>query len=163
MRTTTMVWNCKVNYDCEDRYHPGKANVVDSRKEREIPIDDLHEQKAVSRHGVPFHQSISDQDGRFTSNFYGNHIVHKALGTRLDMSSIYHPQTDGQSERTIQMLEDMLRACVLDFGKSWDRHLPLVEFSYNTSYHTSIKAPPFEALYGRKCQSPICWAKVEDS
>ncbi|GJU04511.1 putative reverse transcriptase domain-containing protein [Tanacetum coccineum] len=57
----------------------------------------------------------------------------------------------------------MLRACVIDFGKGWDRHLPLVEFSYNNSYHTSIKAAPFEALYGRKCRLPICWAKVEDA
>ncbi|GJZ81212.1 putative reverse transcriptase domain-containing protein [Tanacetum coccineum] len=70
----------------------------------------------------------------------------------------YHPQTDGQSERTIQNLEDMLHACVIDFGKGWDRHLSLVEFSYNNSYHTSIKATPFEALYGRKCRSPVCWA-----
>ncbi|GJU88279.1 putative reverse transcriptase domain-containing protein [Tanacetum coccineum] len=84
-------------------------------------------------------------------------------GTRLDMSTTYHPQTDGQSERTIQTLEDMLHACVLDFGKGWDKHLPLVEFSYNNSYHTSIKAAPFEALYGRKCGSPICWAEVRDS
>ncbi|GKF76823.1 putative reverse transcriptase domain-containing protein, partial [Tanacetum coccineum] len=73
------------------------------------------------------------------------------------------PQTDGQSERTIQTLEDMLRACVLDFGKSWDRHLPLVECSYNNSYHTSIKDAPFEAWYGRKCRAPICWDEVEDS
>nr|GEV79184.1 putative reverse transcriptase domain-containing protein [Tanacetum cinerariifolium] len=72
----------------------------------------------------------------------------KAFGTQLDMSTAYHPQIDGQSERTIQTLEDMLRACVLDFRKSWDKHLPLVEFSYNNSYHTSIKAAPFEALYG---------------
>ncbi|GJR76339.1 putative reverse transcriptase domain-containing protein [Tanacetum coccineum] len=79
------------------------------------------------------------------------------------MSTAYHPETDGQSERTIQTLEDMLRACVLDFGKGWDKHLPLVEFSYNNSYHTSIKAAPFEALYGRKCRSPICWAEVGDS
>nr|GEU68375.1 copia-type polyprotein [Tanacetum cinerariifolium] len=86
----------------------------------------------------------------------------KALGTRLDMSTAYHPETDGQSERTIQTLEDMLRAGVLDFGKGWDKHLPLVEFSYNNSYHTSIKAAPFEALYGRKCRSPICWAEVGD-
>nr|GFB21679.1 putative reverse transcriptase domain-containing protein [Tanacetum cinerariifolium] len=81
------------------------------------------------------------------------------LGTRLDMSTAYHLETDGQSERTIQKLEDMLRACVLDFGKSWDKHLSLVEFSYNNSYHTSIKAAPFEALYGRRCRSPICWAE----
>ncbi|GJW64792.1 putative reverse transcriptase domain-containing protein [Tanacetum coccineum] len=79
------------------------------------------------------------------------------------MSIAYHPQTNGQSERTIQTLEDMLRACVLDFRKGWDRHLPLVGFSYNNSYHTSIKVAPFEALYGRKCRSPICWAEVGDS
>ncbi|GJT11131.1 putative reverse transcriptase domain-containing protein [Tanacetum coccineum] len=76
------------------------------------------------------------------------------------MSTTYHRQTDRQSERTIQTLEDMLRACVIDFGNGWVRHLPLVEFSYNNSYHASIKAAPFEALYGRKCRSPVCWAEV---
>ncbi|GKE26655.1 putative reverse transcriptase domain-containing protein, partial [Tanacetum coccineum] len=79
--------------------------------------------------------------------------------SRTLASIAYHPQTDGQSERTIQTLEDMLRACVIDFGSSWDRHLPLVEFSYNNSYHASIKAAPFEALYGRKCRSPVCWSE----
>nr|GEX07023.1 hypothetical protein [Tanacetum cinerariifolium] len=82
--------------------------------------------------------------------------------TRLDMSTTYHPETDGQSERTIQTLDDMLRACVLNFGKGRDKHLPLVEFSYNNSYHTSLKAASFEALYGCKCRSPICWAEVGD-
>ncbi|GKA96128.1 putative reverse transcriptase domain-containing protein, partial [Tanacetum coccineum] len=71
--------------------------------------------------------------------------------------------TDGQSERTIQMLEDMLQACVMDFGGSWDTHLPLIEFSYNNSYHTSIKCAPFEALYGRKCRSPMIWTEVGES
>ncbi|GJY91940.1 putative reverse transcriptase domain-containing protein [Tanacetum coccineum] len=80
---------------------------------------------------------------------YLKESLNKALGTRLDMSTAYHPETDGQSERTIQMLEDMLRACVLDFGKGWDKHLSLVKFSYNNSYHTSIKDALFEALYGR--------------
>ncbi|GKD03391.1 putative reverse transcriptase domain-containing protein [Tanacetum coccineum] len=89
--------------------------------------------------------------------------MNKALGTQLDMSTAYHPQTNGQSERTIQTLEDMLRACVIDFGKGWDRHLPLVEFSYNNSYHTSIKVAQFEALYGQKCQSLVCWAEVRDA
>nr|GEU68770.1 hypothetical protein [Tanacetum cinerariifolium] len=84
------------------------------------------------------------------------------LGTQLDISMAYHPQTDGQSERTIQTLKDILRACVIDFKKGWDRHLPLVEFSYNNSYHTSTKSAPFEALYDRKFRSPICWAKVGD-
>nr|GFC62103.1 uncharacterized protein [Tanacetum cinerariifolium] len=87
----------------------------------------------------------------------------KALGTRLDMSTAYHPEIDGQSERTVQTLEDMLRACMIDFRNGWERHLPLVEFSYNNSYHASIKAAPFEALYGRKCRSPVCWAEVGDA
>ncbi|GKC43930.1 putative reverse transcriptase domain-containing protein [Tanacetum coccineum] len=91
------------------------------------------------------------------------YLKEKALGTRLDMSTAYHPQTDGQCERTIQMLEDMLHAYVIDFGNGWDKHLPLVKFSYNNSYHTSIKAAPFKALYSRKCRSPVCWAEVGDS
>jgi hypothetical protein len=119
----------------------------------------LYLKEIVSRHGVPI-SIISDRDSRFTSNFWRS--LQKALGTKLDMSTAYHPQTDGQSERTIQTLEDMLRACVIDFGKGWDKHLPLAEFSYNNSYHASIKAAPFEALYGRKCRSPVCWAEIGD-
>nr|GEX41009.1 reverse transcriptase domain-containing protein [Tanacetum cinerariifolium] len=88
--------------------------------------------------------------------------LQSALGTQLDMGTAYHPETDGQSERTIQTLKDMLRAYVIDFGKGWETHLPLVEVSYNNSYHASIKAAPFEALYGRKCRSPVCWAEVKD-
>nr|GEW12159.1 reverse transcriptase domain-containing protein [Tanacetum cinerariifolium] len=84
----------------------------------------------------------------------------KALGTSLDMSTTYHPETDGQSKRTIQTLKDMLRACVIDFRKGWINHLPLVKFSYNNSYHASIKAASFEALYGRKCRLPVCWNEV---
>ncbi|GKG43043.1 putative reverse transcriptase domain-containing protein, partial [Tanacetum coccineum] len=86
-------------------------------------------------------------DPRFASNFWRS--LQHALGTNIDMSTAYHPQTDGKSKRTIQTLEDMLRACAIDFGKGWVNHLPLVEFSYNNSYHASIKAAPFEALYGR--------------
>nr|GEV81652.1 putative reverse transcriptase domain-containing protein [Tanacetum cinerariifolium] len=89
--------------------------------------------------------------------------LQESLGTSVDMSTAYHPQTDGQSERTIQTLEDMLRACVIDFGNGWDKRLPLAEFSYNNSYHASIKAAPFEALYGRKCRSPVCWSEVGDA
>ncbi|GKE37087.1 putative reverse transcriptase domain-containing protein, partial [Tanacetum coccineum] len=129
---TGYYWRFIEDYDCEIRYHPGKANVVAnalSQKERIKPL----QVRALS-----------------------------ALGTQLDMSMAYHPETDGQSERTIQTLEDMLRACVIDFGKGWERHLPLVEFSYNNSYHASIKTAPFEALYGRKCRSSVCWAKVRD-
>ncbi|GJU41542.1 putative reverse transcriptase domain-containing protein [Tanacetum coccineum] len=87
----------------------------------------------------------------------------KALGTRLDMSTTYHLDTDGQNERTIQKLEDMLRACVINFGNGWERHLSLIKFSYNNSYHASIKAAPFEELYGRKCRSPVYWAEVGDT
>ncbi|GJX23672.1 putative reverse transcriptase domain-containing protein [Tanacetum coccineum] len=175
------------DYDCEIRYHPGKANVVAdalSRKERKIPqwkwenitidfvtklpktatgqdtiwvivdrltksahflpmreddtlekLTRLYLKEVVSKHGVPV-LIISDRDGKFTSHFWK--FLNKALGTRLDMSITYHPETDGQSERTIQTLKDMLRACVLDFGKGWDKHLLL-------------------------CRSPICWAEVGDS
>ncbi|GJX69882.1 putative reverse transcriptase domain-containing protein [Tanacetum coccineum] len=98
---------------------------------------------------------------RFTSQFWQS--LQKALGTRFNMSTAYHPKIDGQSERTVQTLKDMLRGCVIDFGKGWDRHLPLVEFSYNNSYHTSIKAAPFEALYGHKCRSHVCWAEAGDA
>nr|GFA27437.1 putative reverse transcriptase domain-containing protein [Tanacetum cinerariifolium] len=89
--------------------------------------------------------------------------LQNALGTRLDMSTAYHPETDGHSERTIQTLEDMLRACAIDFGKGWVNHLPLVESSYNNSYHASIKAAPFEAIYGRKCHLLVCWTEVGEA
>ncbi|GKD85920.1 reverse transcriptase domain-containing protein, partial [Tanacetum coccineum] len=117
----------------------------------------LYTDEIVARHGVPV-SIISDRDARFTSRLW--QTFQKALGTRLDMSTAYHPQTDRQSERTIQTLEDMLRACVIDFSGSWDVHLPLAEFSYNNSYHTSIRCAPFEALYGRKCRSPVLWAEI---
>ncbi|GJV72958.1 putative nucleotidyltransferase, ribonuclease H [Tanacetum coccineum] len=113
----------------------------------------LYMNEIVARHGIPV-SIISDHDNYFTSRVWQS--LHEALGTQLNLSTAYHPQTDGQSERTIQTLEDMLRSCVIDFGNGWDRHLPLVEFSYNNSYHTSIKVAPFEALYSRKCRSPKC-------
>ena len=108
----------------------------------------------VRLHGVPS-TIVSDRDPRFTSRFWG--AFQRAFGTQLSLSTAYHPQTDGQSERTIQTLEDMLRACVLDQPANWDRYMPLVEFAYNNSYHASIGMAPYEALYGRKCQSPLCW------
>nr|GEV94309.1 putative reverse transcriptase domain-containing protein [Tanacetum cinerariifolium] len=112
----------------------------------------LYIDEIVARHGVPM-SIISDRDRRFTSHFW--QTIQKALGTRLDLSIAYHPQTDGQSECTIQTLKDMLRACIIDFGGSWDVHLPLDKFSYNNSYNSSIRCAPFEALYGRKCRSPV--------
>nr|GEY59567.1 putative reverse transcriptase domain-containing protein [Tanacetum cinerariifolium] len=87
----------------------------------------------------------------------------KAMSTRLDMSTAYHLETDGQSKRTIQTMKDMLCACVIDFGNGWERYLPLVELSYNNSYHASIKASLFEALYDRKCRSSVCWAEDRDA
>ncbi len=85
-----------------------------------------------------------------------------AMETQLRFSTAFHPQTDGQSERTIQILEDMLRACVLDFGGSWYRHLRLAEFAYNNSFQASIQMAPFEALYGRKYRSPLYWSDVSE-
>ncbi|GJT57790.1 putative reverse transcriptase domain-containing protein [Tanacetum coccineum] len=219
------------DYDCEIRYHPGKANVVAdalSKKERIKPLrvralvriiglrstqtnlkcsDRNTKTKEISRtkisrlntkgHRVCWckaqkPENIKNKDvggmirkdipkeklephadgtlclnGRSWLPCYGNLrtvIMHeslqKALGTSLDMSTAYHPQTNGKSEGSIQTLKDILRACVIDFGNSWVKHLPLVEFSYNNSYHASIKAAPFEALYGRKCRSHVCWAEV---
>nr|GEV25448.1 putative reverse transcriptase domain-containing protein [Tanacetum cinerariifolium] len=215
------------DYDCDIRYHPGKANVIAdalSRKERigplrvralvmtigldlpkqileaqiealkpenltnedvggmirkDIPKEKLEPRadgtlylngrnklvrlylnRIVARYEIPV-SIICDHNGRFTSNFW--RTFQKALGTDISMSTAYHPEIDGQSKWTIQTLEDMLRACVIDFGNGWVKHLPLAEFSYNNSYHASIKALPYEALYGRKCRSPVCWAEVGEA
>ncbi|GJZ69398.1 reverse transcriptase domain-containing protein [Tanacetum coccineum] len=120
----------------------------------------LYIDEIVARHGVPT-SIISDRDGCFTSRFW--QTMQKALGTRLDMSTTYHPQTNGQSERTIQTLEDMMRACVIDFWWKLEYSFPLAEFSYNNSYHSSIRCALFEALYERKCRSPVLWAEIGDS
>ncbi|GKB55159.1 putative reverse transcriptase domain-containing protein [Tanacetum coccineum] len=97
-----------------------------------------------------------DRDLRFASNFWKS--LQNALGTNLDMSTAYHPQTDGQSERTIQTLKDMLRACAIDFGKGWVNHLPLVEFSYNNSYNAASRPHQFRStLWSGRCRSPVCW------
>nr|GEU61643.1 putative reverse transcriptase domain-containing protein [Tanacetum cinerariifolium] len=120
----------------------------------------LYLNRIIARHGIPV-SIICDHDGRFTSNFWKS--FKKALGTDLSMSTAYHLETDNRSGRTIQTLEDMLRACVIDFGKGWVKHLSLAKFSYNNNYHASIKAAPYEALYGRKCRSPMCWAEVGEA
>ena len=107
----------------------------------------------VRLHGVPV-TIISDRDPRFTSRLWK--AFQTDFGTRLNFSTAFHPQTDGQSERTIQTLEDMLRASVLQFRGNWDRHLSLMEFAYNNSYHSSLGMPQFEALYGKAYQTPVC-------
>ncbi|GKF71296.1 putative reverse transcriptase domain-containing protein, partial [Tanacetum coccineum] len=108
----------------------------------------MYLKEVVTRHGIPV-LIICDRDPRFASNFWRS--LQNALDTNLDMSTVYHPQTDGKSERTIQTLEDMLlRACAIDFGKGWVNHFPLVEFSYNNSY-------------SRKCRSPVCWTEVGEA
>jgi transposase InsO family protein len=98
---------------------------------------------------------VSDRGSQFTSRYWKK--LHESLDTRLNFSSAYHPQSDGQTERTNQVLEDMLRACALKHGGSWDKSLPYAEFSYNNSYQASLKMSPFEALYGRKCRTPLYW------
>ncbi|WMV54711.1 hypothetical protein MTR67_048096 [Solanum verrucosum] len=111
----------------------------------------------VRLHGVPV-SIISDRGSQFTSRFWRS--FQEALGSRVDLSNAFHPQTDGQSERTIQILEDMLKAYILDFGGSWDAYLPLAEFAYNNSFQSNIQMAPYEALYGRRCRSPIEWFEV---
>ncbi|GJU06705.1 putative reverse transcriptase domain-containing protein [Tanacetum coccineum] len=178
--TEELLWELIMHESHKSKYsvHPGSDKMYQDLKEAVLvpnmkgwifpPTKPTHGEvdknntlkEVVSSHGVPV-LIISDRDSKFTSYFWKS--LNEALGTQLDMSTAYHPQTDGQSERTIQTLEDMLRAYVMDFGKGWDRHLPLVEFSYNNSYHTSLKVAPFEALYGRKYRSPICRAEVGDA
>ncbi|GJW63228.1 putative reverse transcriptase domain-containing protein [Tanacetum coccineum] len=231
------------DYDCEIRYHPGKANVVEdalSRKERikplrvralklepradgtlclnrrswipcqgnlrELIMHESHKSKYSVHPGsnkmyqdlkklywwpnmkaeIDTYNITMDFVTKLPKTTTGQDTIWLIV-ERLTKSAYFLPMketdsmeklarqylkevvsrhgvpTDGQSERTIQTLEDMLRACVMDFEKGWDRHLPLVEFFYNNSYHTSIKAAPFEALYDQKCRSPICWAEVGDA
>jgi hypothetical protein len=104
---------------------------------------------------------VSDRGTQFTSRFWEK--LHESMDTKLHFSSAYHSQTDGQTERTNQILEDMLRACALKHGGSWDKSLPCAKFSYNNSYQASLKMAPFEALYGRKCRTPLYWSQTGES
>ena len=117
----------------------------------------LYVSEIVRLHGVQV-SIVSDLDPKFTTHFWDS--FQRAIGTWLMMSTTFHPQTDDQSERTIQTLEDMLRACVLDLKGSWEEHLPLVEFAYNNCYQESIQMTPYEALHGRPCRSSVCWTEV---
>ncbi|GJZ52793.1 putative reverse transcriptase domain-containing protein [Tanacetum coccineum] len=177
------------DYDCDIRYHPGKANVVADALSRKERIEPLRVRALVMTIGLDLPKQIleaqiealkpenlenEDVDGMIRKDIPKENLepradgtlclngrrLQKAWGTRLKFSTTFHPQTDGQSERTIQTLEDMLRACALEWTGSWDEYLCLVEFAYNNSWHASIKAAPFELLYGRKCRAPICWDEV---
>lgn len=117
----------------------------------------LYIDEIVRLYGVPT-SIVSNRDPPFTSHFWGR--LQETLGIKLNFSTAFHPQTNGQLERTIQTLEDMLWACAIDFKGSWVSHLLLVEFAYNNSYQASIQMAPFEALYERRCRSPICWEEV---
>ena len=119
----------------------------------------MYLQQVLRLHKVPV-SIVLDRDARFTSRFWES--LQEEMGTSLKKSTSFHPQTDGQTERTNQVMKDMLRACAIDFKNSWETHLPLVDFAYNNSYHSSIGMAPFEALYGRPCRSPLCWAEVGD-
>ncbi|GJV27932.1 putative nucleotidyltransferase, ribonuclease H [Tanacetum coccineum] len=120
-------------------------------------LAEIFQQEIIRLHGTPA-SIVSDRDPRFASRFWKG--LQNAWGTRLKFSTAFHPQTDGQTERTIQTLEDMLRSCALEWTGNWDEYLCLVEFAYNNSWHASIKGAPFELLYGRKCRAPICWNEV---
>jgi transposase InsO family protein len=120
---------------------------------------ELYIARILSLHGVP-KTIVSDRGPQFVSKFWEE--LHKSLGTKLLHSSTYHPQTSGQTERVNHILEDMLRACVLEFPQKWDDCPPLAEFSYNNSYQESIKMAPFEALYGRRCRTPLNWSEPRE-
>jgi hypothetical protein len=120
----------------------------------------LYMSRIVCLHGVP-KKIMSDRGSQFTSKFWEK--LHTSMDTKLNFSSAYHPQMDRQTERTNQILEDMLRACALKYGKSWDKSLPYAEFSYNNSYRASIKMAPYEALYGCQCRTPLFWSQIGES
>ena len=120
-------------------------------------LADLYVSRIVSLHGVPLEIS-TDRGSLFTSKFWES--FQQAMGTHLSFSTAFHPQSQGQVERVNQVLEDMLRACVISFGKKWEVSLPYAEFSYNNSYQASLKMAPFEVLYGRKCRTPLNWSET---
>jgi hypothetical protein len=123
-------------------------------------LAELYMSSVMCLHGVP-RKIVLDRDSQFTSKFWEK--LHESMDTRLNFSSAYHPHIDGQTERTNQILEDILRACVLKYGKSWDKSLPYTEFSYNNSYQASIKMAPFEALYGRQYRTLLFWSQTGES
>ncbi|KAL0549580.1 hypothetical protein IC582_014065 [Cucumis melo] len=151
LRGFTVIWIVVDRLTKSAHFVPGKSTYTASKWAQ------LYMSEIVRLHGVPV-SIVSDRDARFTSKFWKG--LQTAMGTRLDFSTAFHPQTDGQTERLNQVLEDMLRACALEFPGSWDSHLHLMEFAYNNSYQATIGMAPFEALYGKCCRSPVCWSEV---
>ncbi|KAL0544913.1 hypothetical protein IC582_020043 [Cucumis melo] len=151
LRGFTVIWVVVDRLTKSAHFVPGKSTYTASKWAQ------LYMSEIVRLHGVPV-SIVSDRDARFTSKFWKG--LQTAMGTRLDFSTAFHPQTDGQTERLNQVLEDMLRACALEFPGSWDSHLHLMEFAYNNSYQATIGMTPFEALYGKCCRSPVCWGEV---
>ncbi|KAL0537646.1 hypothetical protein IC582_026629 [Cucumis melo] len=151
LRGFTVIWVVVERLTKSAHFVPGKSTYTASKWAQ------LYMSEIVRLHGVPV-SIISDRDARFTSKFCKG--LQTAMGTRLDFSTTFHPQTDGQTERLNQVLEDMLRACALEFPGSWDSHLHSMEFAYNNSYQATIGMAPFEALYGKCCRSPVCWGEV---
>ncbi|KAK8958304.1 hypothetical protein KSP40_PGU004152 [Platanthera guangdongensis] len=137
------------------------SHFIPHRKDDSVEkLSKLYVDNIVRPHGVP-RSIVSDRDGRFTSNDW--RLVQQMLGTKLSFSTAFHPQTDGQTERVNRTTEDMLHMCVLDFRKQWEDHLYLVEFAYNNSYQASIEMSPFEALFGRRCRTPLSWLETGES
>jgi hypothetical protein len=123
-------------------------------------LTEFYMSRIVCLHGVP-KKIVSDRGSQFTSKFWEK--LHESMDTKLNFSSAYHPQTDGQTKRTNQILEDMLRAYALKYGKSWDKSLAYTKFSYNNSYQASIEMAPYEALYGRQCRTLLFWSQTGES
>ncbi|KAA0041239.1 pol protein [Cucumis melo var. makuwa] len=151
LRGFTVIWVVVDRLTKSAHFVPGKSTYTASKWAQ------LYMSEIVRLHGVPV-SIVSNRDARFTSKFWKG--LQTAMGTRLDFSTAFHPQTDGQTERLNQVLEDMLRACALEFPGSWDSHLHLMEFAYNNSFQATIGMTPFEALYGKCCRSPVCWGEV---
>jgi hypothetical protein len=120
-------------------------------------LADLYISRIVTLRSIPKEIS-SDHGSLFTAKFWESFQI--AMGTHITWSTTYHPQSQGQVERVNQILEDMLRACVISFGKKWEESFPYAEFSYNNSYQASLKMAPFEVLYGRKCRTPLNWSET---
>ena len=122
-------------------------------------LSEIYVSEIVRLHVIPL-SIVFDCDPRFMSRFWKE--LQSSFGTRMNFSTAFHQQTNGQFERVIQVLEDMFRSRVLDFSGSWDRYIPLMEFSYNNSYHSSIGIAPYEVLYGRRCRTPMCWTELDE-